>query len=285
MTTASAAPVAGRRPERLPAGAASWARIRAVARRHAIVLKRSPHRTFDVSVWPIVDTLLFGSVGVYFARQAEPEASQVVLGYMLAGIVLWHVVYQAQIGLATGFLEETWSRNLLSMMVTPLKEWEYVAGVALFGMVKLVIGVGGVALIAAGVYAFDITDIGWGLVPVAAVLIAVGWIVALGVIGLVLRYGSGAEALVWGILFVLMPLSGVFYPVDALPRFLQPIAHALPTTHAFAVARDLVAGRPMPWGEMVLAVALTGVSAVLALAFLGWSMRVFRARGYVTRYS
>ena len=31
-----------------------------------------------------------------------------------------------------------------------------------------------------------------------------------------------------------MPLSGVFYPVEALPGVLQPIAPLLPTTHAFA---------------------------------------------------
>ena len=36
-------------------------------------------------------------------------------------------------------------------------------------------------------------------------------------IGIVLRMGSGAEALAWGVMFVVLPLSGVFYPVDALP--------------------------------------------------------------------
>ena len=38
--------------------AISWRRIRAIARRHAYVLRRSPHRLFDVTVWPLVDVLL-----------------------------------------------------------------------------------------------------------------------------------------------------------------------------------------------------------------------------------
>ena len=38
-------------------------------------------------------------------------------------------------------------------------------------------------------------------------------------------------------MFVLLPLSGVFYPIDALPAVLQPIALVLPTTHAFAALR------------------------------------------------
>ena len=33
-----------------------------------------------------------------------------------------------------------------------------------------------------------------------------------------LRFGSGAEALAWGVMFVVMPLSGIFYPVESLPR-------------------------------------------------------------------
>jgi ABC-2 type transport system permease protein len=256
----------------------------AIARRHAYVLQRSPHRYFDVVVWPVVDTLLFGSIGVFAASRAQGDAHQVVL-YLLVGIVLWHVVYQAQIALATGFLEETWSRTLLNLMVTPMREWEYVAGVVVFGLVKLVLGVGAVLLLAWGAYALDIGAMGFSLVPVAGLLLVIGWAIALVVIGLVLRFGTGAEALAWGILFVVMPLSGVFYPVQALPLVLRPIAHALPTTHAFAAGRALVAGEPTPWHELGLATAGTAVFAGAAVAYLAWMLRIFRRRGHITRYT
>ena len=36
-----------------------------VARRHAYVLARSPHRLFDVTLWPLVDVLLFGALATY----------------------------------------------------------------------------------------------------------------------------------------------------------------------------------------------------------------------------
>ncbi|MDX6256062.1 MAG: type transport system permease protein [Frankiales bacterium] len=270
--------------ERRTGAAASLDRILAVARRHALVLQRSPHRLFDVILWPVVDTVLFGSIGVYAASKANGAGGQVAV-YLMVGIVLWHVVYQAQIALATGFLEETWSRNLLNLMATPLREWEYVAGVALFGLVKLVAGVGAVAAIAWASYAFHVTSLGWGLVPIAAILLVVGWLVALFVIGLVLRYGSGAEALAWGILFVVMPLSGVFYPVSSLPVVLRPISEVLPTTHAFAAGRSLATGSGMPWDEFWLAAGTTTALTAVALAYLVWMLRLFRRRGYVTRYS
>jgi ABC-2 type transport system permease protein len=265
---------------------APWLRMWAVARRHAYVLLRSPHRLFDVTVWPIVDTVLFGSLGVFFARQGGPSsAAQAGVAYLLSGIVLWHVVYQAQIAVSTGFMEETWSRNLLSLMVTPLRELELVGGIALFGLAKLVMGVGVVALAAFAFYAFDVTTLGLALVPVIAVLLMAGWAIALFVIGLMLRFGNGAEALAWGIMFVVMPLGGVFYPVEALPAFFRPVSALLPTTHAFAAGRQLVDGGPMPWGELGLAAVGTLVAAAAALVFLGRMLRVFRRRGYVTRYS
>ncbi|HXQ54637.1 MAG TPA: ABC transporter permease [Actinomycetes bacterium] len=265
---------------------APWLRIWAVARRHAYVLARSPHRLFDVTVWPIVDTVLFGSLGVFFVTQGGPaSAAQAGVAYLLSGIVLWHVVYQAQIAVSTGFMEETWSRNLLSLMVTPLKELELVAGIALFGLVKLVMGVGVVALAAYALYAFDVTTLGLGLVPVMAILLAGGWAIALLVVGLMLRFGNGAEALAWGIMFLVMPLGGVFYPVEALPPFIRPISELLPTTHAFAAGRELIDGGPMPWGELAQAAIGTLVAVLGALAFVAWMLRLFRRRGYITRYS
>ncbi len=198
---------------------------------------------------------------------------------------MWHVVYQSQIAVSTGFLEETWSRNLLNLMVTPLKEVEYVMGVALFGLIKLCLGVSLVAITALLFFSFDITDLGLGLVPIAAILLAVGWIIALFVVGVVLRYGSGAEALAWGVMFVVMPLSGVFYPVDALPRFLQPLALALPTTHAFSAMRTLLDGNGLDWGQIGLGAVGTAVLTVVALVFLTRMLTVFRARGFISRYS
>jgi ABC-2 type transport system permease protein len=261
----------------------SLRRIFAISQRHAYVLKRSPHRLFDIVIWPAVDVVLFGSIGIFAASRATGNARQVAL-YLLVGVVLWHVVYQAQIAVATGFLEETWSRTVLNLMVTPMREWEYIAGVALFGLVKLVAGVGVVALIAWLAYAFDVTSIGLGLIPIAALLLAIGWAIAMFVVGLVLRFGSGAEALAWGILFVVMPLSGVFYPVSALPAGLRPVGEALPTTHAFVAGRVLAAGGSMPWHELWLAGAGTVAMVATSLAYLGWMLRIFRSRGYVTRY-
>ena len=260
----------------------AWRRVRAITTRHVYVMWRSPHRLFDITVWPVFDVLLFGSLGAFASRTDERG---IAFGYLLSGVVLWHVIYQSQLSVSTGFLEETWSRNVLNLMVTPLREIEYVAGVALVGVIKLVIGVGLVAALAFAAFAFDVTDLGFGLVPIAAVLLLMGWVVGLFVIGLVLRFGSGAEALAWGVMFLLMPLSGVFFPVDALPGPVQPVSRLLPTTHAFAAGRSLLDGGAMDWRELGVAAASSVVVTIAALAFLARMLSTFRRRGYITRYS
>ncbi|MFK8844496.1 ABC transporter permease [Streptomyces sp. Ac-502] len=281
---------------RSPAAASAY-RVRAVARRHWLVLRRSPHRIFDVLVWPVVDTLLYGSIGL-FAAKATGGGTQTGTGtgtelgtgtafavFLLSGTVLWHLVHQTQISLATGFLEETWSRNVIGLLTTPLRGWEYLAGVGLFALVRTALSTLAVATLAFSAYAFDVTSLGLGLIPVAALLLLCGWAVALAVVGLVLRYGSGAEALVWGGLSVVMPLSGVFYPVSTLPSALQPVAQALPTTHVFAAGRALAGGGPTPWRELAVATLGTVTLLLLALFFLGRMVASFRRRGLVTRYS
>jgi ABC-2 type transport system permease protein len=259
-------------------------RIWAICRRHYFVLKRSPHRWFDVFIWPVVDVLLWGSLGVFVVDQTS-EAARAGVTYLLAGILLFHVLYQSQVAASTGFLEETWSRNLLNLMATPLTEVEYAVGVALFGLAKLAVAMVVVCLAALGFFAFSITDVGWGLIPIGLLLLFAGWSISLFVVGLVLRFGQSAEVLAWGILFVVMPLSGVFYPVEALPGVLEPIARVLPTTHAFAAARAVLDGKPLPWDE--LAAALLGIVVLVGagLWFVTLMLRTFRQRGYVTRFS
>jgi ABC-2 type transport system permease protein len=261
-----------------------WVRVKAIARRHWYVLLRAPQRWFDVVIWPVVDAVLFGSIGLYFGSQNGAGNGEQAAGFLLAGIILFHVLFQAEISLSTGFMEETWSSNLLNLLTTPLREVEYGAGVMLFGLFKLAMGVGTVSLVAFVLFAFEITSLGLALIPLVAILLVVGWAIALFVIGLILRVGQGAEILAWGFIALVMPLSGIFYPVSALPGALQPVAEALPTTHVFEAARGVLAGDGLSWTEVGIATAETVVLVAGAVAFLVAMLAVFRKRGYISRH-
>ena len=258
-------------------------RIGAVARRQFYATKRALPRWFDMSVWPMLDVIVWGSLGAYVAQQNG--ASGAATPYLLAGIVMFHVLFQTQIAISTGFMEETWTRNLLNVMTTPVREVEYALGLALYGVVKLALGMTAVTLTAWLLFGFDTASIGWALVPVAFVLLLAGWALAHVSIGLLLRFGPSAEILTWGLMFLAMALSGVFNPVSSIPGPLQPLARVLPTSKAFEATRAVLAGEPIPWGTLGVAVIGSVVVGALALAFVIRMLHVFRARGYVTRFS
>ena len=48
-------------------------RIKTVVRRHVYVLWRAPHRWFDIAFWPLMDVILWGSLGTYVAQQDGPQ--------------------------------------------------------------------------------------------------------------------------------------------------------------------------------------------------------------------
>lgn len=261
----------------------SWHRIRVVMRRHVYVLWRAPHRWFDIAFWPLMDVILWGSLGTYVATQDASSAASTP--FLIGGILMFHVLFQSQIAVATGFMEETWSRNLLNVLTTPVTEIEYVAGTAVFGMAKVLLALTTLSVTAFISFGFELSQIGWSILPIAAVLMIVGWGVGVANIGVVLRFGQGAEILTWGTNFILMALSGVFNPVEALPSALQPLARVLPSTHAFTALRQVLAGRPLPTDEIVVGLAGGVVFVVAGFTFSWWMLRIFRRRGFVTRFS
>ena len=86
--------------------------------------------------------------------------------------------------------------------------------------------------------------------PDRGALLVVGWSVGLIVIGLILRVGQGAEILAWGLLAMVMPLSGIFYPVSACPG---PSSRWLPCCPPPMRSRP-----PGPWLPATVAVGAGG---------------------------
>ena len=80
---------------------------------------RAPTRWLDIAFGPLMDVILWGSLGTYVARSSS-STSLASTSYLLAGIMLFHILFQSQIAVGTGFLEETWSRNLLNVLTTPV---------------------------------------------------------------------------------------------------------------------------------------------------------------------
>jgi ABC-2 type transport system permease protein len=248
-------------------------RVWGLVYRHLALYRRSPPRVIELMYWPILQMVVWGFITAYLAGVQNNVAS-VGAGILLGGVLLWEAALRSQMGFSISFLEEIWSRNLGHIFVSPLRPHELVAGLMVMSVLRAAIGVVPAMLLAWLLYAFNILTMGPALVGFFAALIMMGWAVALGVTSLILRYGAGAEALAWSVLFGITPFAAVFYPVSVLPPWLQPVALALPAAHVFEGMRAALVEQRFAAGHMAAAFALDA----LWLAAMYWLfMRQFQS--------
>lgn len=239
--------------------------------RHLALYRRSWPRLLELMYWPVLQMVVWGFVTAYLAG-VQGNTATIAAGVLLGGVLLWEVTLRSQMGFAISFLEEVWSRNLGHLFVSPLRPRELVAGLAAMSVLRTAAGVGPAMGLAFVLYGFGVWNVGPVLVLFFAALMAMGWAVALAVTALILRHGSGAEALAWGVMFGLAPFSAVFYPVSVLPGWLQPVALAIPATHVFegmraALVQGVVAWDHLAWAMLLNAVWLAGAAWIFLAQF------------------
>ena len=257
---------------------ASLRRIWGLMYRHISLYRASWPRLLELAYWPTLQLCIWGFTASFFAARLGSPGT-VAAGALLGGVLLWEVALRTQMGVAIGFLEEIWSRNLGHVFVSPLRPWELVAALVGMSALRVAVGLAPALLLAWVLYEFNIFGIGLVLIPFAINLMAMGWWVALGVVSLILRHGAGAEALAWSVLFGLTPFSAVFYPVSVLPKSVQPIALALPSAHVFEGMRALLGSGAILWSHLVAAAVLNVVWLAGGALLFAWQFRVARRTG------
>lgn len=222
-----------------------WHRINALLIRHLYLYKRSFPRLLDIFYWPLMELLLWGFISLYLERLDWGGLNIVTV--LLGAIIMWDLLSQSQRVVSVAFLEEVWERNFLNIFVTPLSVNEFLASTVLLGLVRVVM----VAVVMCGIafllYAFNIFTFGFSLIPLFANLLLFGWMIGIFTTAIILRYGTAAQVLAFGFLFMVQPFSAVFYPVSALPEAAQVISYLVPSTYVFEGMRMVIAGHEGPW--------------------------------------
>ena len=249
-------------------------RVAAMVRRHWYLLSSSWPRVFDLMYWPTVQMLMWGFLQLYVAQNSNFFVS--AAGTFIAAVMLWDTLFRGQLGFSISFLEEMYSRNIGNLMMSPLRPVEFVAALMIMSVIRLAIGMIPVSLLAIAFFGFNLWGLGLALVAFFVNLFLTSWAVAILVSGLLLRNGLGAESLAWGIMFLFLPLTCVYYPVAVLPAWLQTFAWMLPPTYVFEGMRALVIDHTFRADLMLEASALN--AAVFAAAATAFVMLLRSAR-------
>ncbi len=257
--------------------AATMRRVAAMVLRHTYLMRKSWIRILETAYWPTMNMVMWGFIAQYLATTSSVIAQ--VPGMLVTALLLWEVLFRGQLGFALAFLEELYSRNLGHLFVSPLRPYELVISMIVVSFIRTAIGVGAAVVLAYVLYATSIFDLGFSLLAFFVNLLITGWAVGLMVAALIMRYGLAAENLAWGLVFVAAPVSGVYYPIDTLPNWLQHVAWALPTSHVFEGMRAVLRDGVFWWDSLAHAIWLNVLYLVAGIALFLFAFRASRIRG------
>ena len=215
--------------------------------RYWYLLMSSWPRLLELIYWPALQIITWGFLQNYISQNDSFFAR--AGGTLIGAVILWDILFRGQLGFSISFLEEMWARNLGNLMMSPLKPIEFLISLMIMSLIRLAIGVIPMTLLALFFFDFNFFAIGLPLIAFFCNLIFTSWSVGIFVSGLVLRNGLGAESIVWTLMFGLMPLACIYYPVAVLPGWLQcrrldAAADLRVRGHARAADRSRLPGRP-----------------------------------------
>jgi ABC-2 type transport system permease protein len=213
-------------------------RINAMVLRYWYLLLSSWPRLLELVYWPALQIITWGFLQNDISQTSGFFAQ--AGGTLIGAVILWDILFRGQLGFSISFLEEMWARNLGNLMMSPLKPIEFLISLTIMSLIRLAIGVVPMTLLAFFFFGFNFYAIGLPLIAFFCNLIFTSWSVGIFASGLVLRNGLGAESIVWTMMFALMPLACIYYPVSVLPPWLQVVAWMLPPTYVFEGMRALL---------------------------------------------
>ncbi|RMD64081.1 MAG: ABC transporter permease [Alphaproteobacteria bacterium] len=256
---------------------ASAGRIAAIVLRHVYLLRASWPRVIELMYWPTIQMVLWGFMTEFLLTQSTFIAR--ASGVLISAVLLWDVLFRGQLGFSLSFLEEVWSRNLPNLFVSPLRPVEFLVALMLMSLIRTLIGVLPAAGLAIVLYHASVFDLGLPLVAFFSGLLIMGWAIGMMVCALILRVGQGAENAAWLAIFLIAPISAIYYPVAVLPEWLQTVAWALPTAAIFEGMRAVLIDGQVRFDLLVRAGVLDLPYLGLGAALFLVAFRVARRRG------
>jgi ABC-2 type transport system permease protein len=193
--------------------------------------------------------------------------------YMIPAMIGMILQFLTTVLTATAIVRERERGTIEQLIVTPIRSWELVVGK--LAPYVIIAFIDTVEILVAGVLIFGIPIN--GSLPLLLALAALFLVSTLGVGLLISTISNTQQEAILSAMFTMLPtifLSGFFFPLAAMPTFLQLISYAVPLRYFLIVVRGIVlkgVGAQALWPEIA---ALT----VFAVVIMGAAAMRFRKR-------
>lgn len=254
-------------------------RIYAVIVRNLFAYKRSLDRLTDAFYWPALDLIIWGLTSQFFTQNSNTGFD--IVRAIISAIVLWLFLWRAQYEISINVVDEMWNKNMVNMFASPLKFSEWTFALLILGLIKIIMAVGFAVVLAYVLYKVEIFSLGFYLIPAMILLILNGWFLGFIVSGLILRYGTKIQTLVWTTIWMVSPFAAIYYPVSYLPSWAQEIAKFVPVSYVFESMRNVIATGKFDFNQLIFPSILTLVYIPLGVLYLERSFGKLMDKGLV----
>jgi ABC-2 type transport system permease protein len=141
------------------------------------------------------------------------------------------------------------------------------------------IGLVPAVLIAIPLFGISLLELGYPLILLLLSLYIFGITLGLLVTAGLVRFGPSFENIAWASLFFIAPIGCIYYPVEILPNWLQPIALALPLAHIFEETRSILITNTVHYSNIYYALMLNMIYLFLAICTFYYSFKTAKIKG------
>ncbi|MFF2793902.1 ABC transporter permease [Lysinibacillus xylanilyticus] len=241
-----------------------------MAYRGVLKIRRTPEQLFDVTLQPIIFTLMF----TYIFGGAISGNVQNYLPVIIPGILVQTVITTS---IVTGVqLREDMDKGVFDRFKSlPIARIAPLAGALLADTIRYTIAT--VLTFTMGYFMGYRPEGGLGYVVLAGLLVivcawAISWIFAF--FGVIARTASSVQGISMLVLFPLTFLSNAFVPAETLPNFLQWFVKINPISHLVTAVRELTNSGAIGWD---LSASLIG-AAIVVIIFAPLTVRAYMRR-------
>lgn len=252
-------------------------RVMAMVQRYFYNVKHSYDRLTDMFYWPLMDLLIWGLTGLYFAKLSGD--SQHLTTVLLTGIIFWIVTWRAQYEITTNLLSEMWDRNLVNIFASPLTVYEWITAVTIFGGLKMIVSLLFSAGIAFILYQYAFFQFGWWLFPIVISLVITGWASGFVVAAIIIRWGMKVQTIAWAGAYLIAPFSALYYPLSVLPDWAQKVALIFPSSYIFEAMRQHIFTNTISIEKIIISFAINLVFLVLSISLFVYSFNKSKQLG------
>ncbi|KZE48840.1 MULTISPECIES: ABC transporter permease [Brevibacillus] len=207
-----------------------------MAYRGLLKIRRTPEQLFDVTIQPILFTLMFTYIfGGAISGNVENYLPIIIPGILVQTVISTSIVTGVQ-------LREDMDKGVFDRFKSlPIARIAPLAGALLADTIRYTIAT--VLTFAMGYIMGYQPEGGLGFVAIAGILViacswAVSWIFAF--FGVIARTAASVQGISMLVLFPLTFLSNAFVPVETMPTWLQWFVQLNPISHLVSAVRELV---------------------------------------------